>query len=288
MNQKPLKKGQMYQQLSSGELVPAVSEKEQVAAIPAEDLPPDLRPEAVKTTLTPAETPAVKPATSSKISTKKSKKSPEAKKAETILDEMQTRLDASKAKLEELNKPKITEADRYAFLRAVIANKPFKKEYTLFDGKLKVAFKTATAAEAEAVTEAVVIQSGRVPYSNLVAMSAAHFKFAMTCAICEMTTTDEEGIVIRKFESPFTLYSDEPRKSSYYVKENAELKLKEGLLHAAPGQKVLWAAVDHFANINIVIYNMLFKCFQQFDALVAELAKEAIEPNFFLDGVSGR
>lgn len=287
MNQKPLKKGQMYQQLPNGELVPVVTTNDSVAPIPTEDLPPDLRPAPAKAPQ-PVDVKPPSQAPTSKVSTRKNKKSPEAKKAETILDEMQTRLDAGKAKLEELNKPKITEADRYAFLRAVISNKPFKKDYVLFDGKLKVTFKTATAAEAEAVTEAVVIQSGRVPYSNLVAMSAAHFKFAMTCAICEMATTNDEGIVLRKFESPLTLYKDEPRKSSYYVKENGELKLKEGVLYAAPGQKVLWASVDHFADINIVVYNMLFRCFQQFDALVAELAKEATEADFFLDGVSGR
>lgn len=287
MNQKPLKKGQVYEQLPNGEFIPVDAAKDSVTSVPVEDLPPDLRPEAAKMPQ-PVEVKPSEQTSNSKVSTRKAKKSSEPKKAETIIDDMQTRLNEGKVKLEEALKPKITEADRYAFLRAVVANKPFKKEYTLLDDKLKVIFRTVTAAEAEAVTEAIVIQSGRVPYSNLVAMSAAHFKYSMTCAISEMTTTTDEGIVIKKFESPLTLYSEEPRKSSYYLKENGELKLKETLLHAVPGQKVLWAAVDHFADINIVIYNMLFKCFQQFDALVAAMAKEAAEPNFFPHGVNGR
>jgi len=33
---------------------------------------------------------------------------------------------------------------------------------------------------------------------------------------------------------------------------------------------------------------MMFKCFQQFDTLVAELAKEATDPDFFTSGESGQ
>lgn len=284
MNKKPLKSGKMYEQLPNGEFVEVDAPSENVAPIPAEDLPPDLRPEAA-VKLEPTPTPV--PVATTKVRKNKPKRNATAKKAEKIINDIQNKLNAA-LKPKEPAKPKVTEQDRYAFLRAVVANRPFTKEYSLLNGKVKVTFKTVTAAEAEAVTEAIVIQSNRVPYTNLVAMSSAHFKYSMACAITQMVNMTEDGIVIRKFESPFKLYSDEARLCTYYVKEGTELKVKEGLVHAAPGQKVIWASVDHFADINISMYNLLFKCFQQFDALVAELAKEAIEPDFFLDGASGQ
>ena len=129
---------------------------------------------------------------------------------------------------------------------------------------------TPTLSEAEAVTEAIVIQSGRVPYSDVIAMSAAHLKYSMACSMADITRNTDEGISIKKFDSPLTMYSDDPRADTYYVKENGNLVLKQGVVHALPGQKVLWASVDHFSDIPIPIYNMMFKCFQQFDTLVAE------------------
>jgi hypothetical protein len=267
--QVPLKKGQAYRQLPNGEFVP-LEENVKTAPIAADDLPPDLRPN---------ETP-VEPAAVSDTDT--------SKEAEKIIKDIKEKIDAGVEKIEERKKTNLSEQDRYSFLRAIVAGGSFKKEYSLFGGKMKVTFKTVSAAEAEAVTEAIVIQSGRVPYSNIVAMSAAHLKYSMACSIFEVTRETEEGVVIRRYDSPLKMYSDSPRADSYYKMENGILTLKEGVLHAVPGQKVIWAANDHFADTPIPVYNMLFKCFQQFDVLVAELAKEATEPNFFLDGVVGQ
>ena len=265
----PLKRGQAYRQLPNGEFVP-LEDAVKTAPVPVDELPPDLRP-----TDKPAES------TPEPISTSSSE-------AEKIVKNIKEKVDAGVAKIEERKKSNISETDRYGFLRAIVAGNQFKKEYSLFGGKMKVAFKTVSAAEAEAVTEAIVIQSGRVPYSNIVAMSAAHLKYSMACSIFEIMRETEEGVSIKRFDSPLKMYSESPRADSYYKMENGILTLKEGILHAVPGQKVLWAANEYFSDIPIPVYNMLFKCFQQFDALVAELAKEATEPDFFLDGVDGR
>jgi hypothetical protein len=268
MNSFPLKKGQTYKELPNGEVV-AVEPPADVATPPAD---------AVETPSEPAATPNAAPAVEDNNV-----------KATKILDEIQSKLIENFNKVEAMKEslPLPTEEDKYKFVRALLANTPFQKEYSLFGGKMKVVFKTITAAEAEAVTEAIVIQSGRVPYTNLLAMSAAHMKYAMTCALVSITTESEDGISIKHFESPFKKYDDTPRKDTYYVKEDGQLKLKSSLIAPAPGQKVIWAAVDSFTDIQIPIYNILFKCFQQFDGLVAEIAKEAAEPDFFLNGAAG-
>lgn len=266
-----MKRGQAYKQLPNGDFVEVNSNN--TAPVPQEELPPDLRSKEVSEPAAPA---IAAPSND--------------KKAAEILNDIKAKVDEGVAKVEADQKPKstTTEADRYAFLRALVANKPFKKEYALFGGKMKVSFRTVTAAEAEAVTEAIIIQSGRVPYSNVVAMSAAHLKYSMACSLAEITREAEEGITIKKFDSPLSMYSDDPRADTYYVKENSNLIMKQGVVHALPGQKVLWASVDHFSDIPIPIYNMIFKCFQQFDTLVAELAKEATDPDFFTNGESGQ
>jgi len=267
---KYLKKGKSYKVLPNGDF--EETDVKDTKPVPQEDLPPDLRSQE------PAE-PVFAPAESANDS-----------KATQILNDIKTKLDAGVSKEKTVEKPKstITEEDKYAFLRALVANKPFKKQYAIFGGKMKVVFRTITSAEAEAITEAIVIQSGRVPYSNVVAMSAAHLKYSMACSIAEITRETEAGISIKKFESPLTLYSNEPRMDTHYIKENSDLILKQGVVHALSGQKVLWASVDAFSDIPIPVYNMLFKFFQQFDALIAELAEEAIHPDFFLDGESGQ
>ena len=213
-----------------------------------------------------------------------------AAKAAKIIDDIKVRMDAATAKIkeaEEAAKPKVTDDDRYTFLQALVANKPFKKQYSLLNNKVKITFKTLTTEEAEAVTEAIVIQSDRVPYSNLIAMGAAHVKYSMACGIVDITTETEEGIVVKQFKSPLVKYSNEPKKDTYYVKEDGQLKPKTGILNASPGQKILWASVESFSDIQIPIYNMIFGCYQKFEALVGELVKEASDPDFFLNGADG-
>lgn len=264
MNNFPLKKGQTYKQLPNGEMV--VVESENVPT-PVETLVEEANPSELQAEMTESN----------------------AEKASKILDEIKARVDSATAKLKEAEtlKPKATEEDKYNFLKALIANKPFKKEYKLLNGKLKVTFKTITTSEAEAVTEAIVIQSERVPYSNLIAMSAAHMKYSMACAITEIVTETDDGIKIKQFQSPLTKYSDEPRKDTYYVKEDSQLKAKTGMVNASPGQKVIWASVESFSDIQTPIYNMLFGCFQKFDALVTELVNDSSSSDFFLDGADG-
>jgi hypothetical protein len=260
MNSFPLKKGQTYTELPNGEVI-AVENTTNVTK--AAEPTPEPTPE---------------PASNDNNA-----------KATKILEQIQTKLDESVSKIESAHNytPVPTDEDKYKFVKALLADKPFQKEYSLFDGKMKVVFKTITAAEAEAVTEAIVIQSGRVPFSNIVAMSAAHMKYSMACSIVSITKETEAGISIKAFESPFNKYDDSPRKDTYYVREDGQLKTKTALVAPAPGQKVIWASVESFSDIQIPIYNVLFKCFQQFDSLVAQIAKDASDPDFFSDGAAG-
>lgn len=267
MNNFPLKKGQTYKQLPNGEMVVVEPDEAIAAEVEAAPEPPKvLEPEPV----------GVEPESPSE-------------KASKILEEIKSRMDSAALKLKEAQNalPTATEEDKYTFLKALISNNPFKKEYRLLNDKLKVTFRTVSTAEAEAVTEAIVIQSERVPYSNLIAMSAAHMKYSMACSIVDITTETEEGIKIKQFESPLTKYSNDSRKDTYYVKEDGQLKAKTAVLNASPGQKVIWAATESFSDLQIPIYNMIFGCFQKFDVLVAELVKESANPDFFLDGAVG-
>jgi hypothetical protein len=263
MNSFPLKKGQTYKQLPNGEMVVVDSEE-----TPTE-VEPEVNPPAAEATPEPEEA--------------------NSERAAKILEQIQNRVEAATAKFKEAEpvKPKATEEDRYNFIKALIANKSFKKEYSLLNGQLKVTFRTITTSEAEAVTEAIVIQSERVPYSNLIAMSAAHMKYSLSCAITEIVTKTEDGIKIKQFESPLTKYSNEPRKDTYYIKEEGQLKAKTGMLNASPGQKIIWASVENFSDIQTPIYNMLFGCFQKFDALITELVNDSSNPDFFLNGADG-
>lgn len=259
MNSFPLKKGQTYTELPNGEVIAVEETANTIEAVePAPELASDdLNDNNAKAT--------------------------------KIIDQIQNKLDESLKSVESAknNSYVPTDEDKYQFVKALLAGKPFQKEYSLFSNKMKVVFKTITAAEAEAVTEAIVIQSGRVPYTNIMAMGAAHMKYSMACSIVSITTENENGISIKAFESPFKKYDDSPRKDTYYVKEDGQLKTKTSLVASAPGQKIIWASVDSFSDIQIPIYNILFKCFQEFDALVAQIAKDASDPDFFLDGAAG-
>lgn len=272
MSNLPLSKGQAYHRLPNGDFVPVNPPAESVAPIPQEELPPDLRsssaePPVMQTSTTPVTEPEPK------------------SEPENILEQIQEKIKEIKEKPASSVKP--TDEDRVVFLKALLADKPFRKIYSMLGGKLKVEFKTPTTAETEAVNEAIVIQSSRVPFGSLMAMSAAHLKHTMACCIIELTTEKEDGIVVRQFESPLTKYSDAPRKDTYYIKENDQLALKSGTLAASAGQKVIWATLEHFSNIQLPIYNMIFSAFQKFDLLVSELSKEAMDPDFFTNGVDG-
>lgn len=263
MNSMPLTSGQTYKQGPNGE--PILVQAADLPEVPAAELAPDLRPPEME--------------------------APNADKAKGILDDLAARVQSTVAQIKaDAAKPKVnvTENDRYAFLKAMINGKSYHKQYSLFGGKLKATFKTITTAESEAITEALVIQSGRVPFSNVVAMGAAHMKYSLTCCLTEIRTETDEGIVLKAFKSPLKTYPDTARVDSYYTKEDGNLVKRSATLAAVPGQKVLWAAAEGLAEIEIPIYNLLFNTFQRFDELVAELAKEAVDPDFFLNGVDGR
>lgn len=263
MNNFPLKKGQTYKELPNGEMVAVDADSLNINEVEAT---PETKSE-----------PAIEQESNQEKATK-------------ILNDIQSKVEEASKKLDkaiEFGDIEISDQDKYNFLQAIVSDKPFRKEYSLLNGKLKVTFKTITTAEAEAVNQAIVIQSGRVPYATMIAMGAAHVKYSMACSIVELASETDEGIKIREFKSPLIKYSDEPRKDSYYVTDNNQLKTKTGVLEASPGQKVIWASTESFSEIQLPIYNMIFACFQKFDLLLAKLIKESENPDFFLNGADG-
>ena len=267
----PLNPNQLYTQAEDGTFTPINDQTTTVAPVAQDDLPPDLR--------NPATPKIPEPETQSSIDATK------------VVEEIRQKIEDATSKVaaeKSAAANRITDQDRKEFLKNLLTGKSYRKQYPLFGGKMQVTFKTITTAESEAITEAIVIQSNRVPFSNSFAIGVAHMKYSLTCCLDQILSETEEGITIREFKSPLTAYPDTPKQESYYVKEAGNLTKKTGMLAGAPGQKVLWAAVDNFTDIEIPIYNLLFTLFQKFDADVLQLASEAADPNFFQAGVDGR
>lgn len=265
MSFKPLKQGQMYTVGPDGDLVEVTQAPEKVQPVPVEDLPPDMRPEA-----TPAEQ-------------KLDALNEGVRKLTETLNQASVRDEASVVDLT------IPEEDRMAFLKAIISNKPYRKQFKIFDGNVAFSFKTLSTAELDAVSEAIVIQSGRVPYSTMLAMAGAHMRFCMTCSLCDIEFNDEEtGITKKLYKSIDAMYPDKARKDTFYVRDpSGNMIKKEITVQATPGQKVIWAAQEKFADVSVPLYNILFEKYQKFDAEILQMTKESGSPNFFLTGGDG-
>lgn len=265
MSFKPLKPGQIYKVGADGELVEAEEKPAAVQAVPEEDLPPDMRTNA--------------------------KQQEAEQKLEELNSNVKKLTDAlaeAPMPVEEANDLTISEEDRMAFLKAVIANKPYKKEFKIFNDNIKFTLKTLTTSELDAVSEAIVIQSNRIPYSTMLAMAGAHMRFCMTCSLCEIEFNDDEtGIKRQAYRSVDSMYPDKAKKDTFYVKDGNGMAKKEVTVQASPGQKVIWAAQDKFADISVPLYNIIFEKYQQFDAEVLQMTKESGNSSFFLTGGAG-
>lgn len=257
-----LKPGKTYKMNSEGNLVEVDSVPENVAPISEDDLPPDMRPGAKE-----AE-----------------------KKIEELTDSVKKLSDAVSQAAEQKEDPSliIPEEEKIAFVKAVVSNRPYKKQFDAFGGKIKFTFKTLSTSELDAISEAIIIQSGRIPYSTMLAMAGAHMRFCLASSLCEIEYHAEEGIRKDGYLSVSEMYPDAPRKDSYYVKDSAGvMHKKESSVIPSPGQKVLWAAIDKFEKLSVPLYNILFEKYQKFDSEVMQMAKETSDPNFFPSGAGG-
>lgn len=261
-----MKPGKMYKMGPDGQLQEVDAAPEQLAPLPEEDLPPDMRQTSSSTQ----------------------------QQAQQKIEELTSKV---KELNETLSKPvalpepvvEIPRDDKIAFLKSVISNKPYKKKFEVFNRGIKFSFRTLSTAELDAVSEAIVIQSSRVPYTNMIALAGAHMRFAMASALADMEYVSEEnGISLKQYPAVFDMYPDTPRKDTFYVKDsNGGMQKREAMVQPTPGQKVLWAAVDKFADVSVPLYNVMFEKYQKFDALVLQLTKEAADPDFFQNGVDG-
>jgi uncharacterized pyridoxamine 5'-phosphate oxidase family protein len=183
----------------------------------------------------------------------------------------------------------IPREEKIAFMKSVISNKPYSKKFEVFGRGIKLTFRTLSTSELDAVSEAIVIQSSRIPYSNMIALAGAHMRYAMASSLAEVEfVSEEQGISLRSYPTVSEMYPDVPKKDVFYVKDsNGAMQKKETMVQPTPGQKVLWAAADKFADVSVPLYNVMFEKYQKFDAEVLQLTKEAGDPDFFQNGVDG-
>jgi hypothetical protein len=182
----------------------------------------------------------------------------------------------------------IPEEEKIKFLKSVVSNKAYRRTFELFGGKVKATFKTLSTSELDAVSEAIVIQSGRVPYSSMMALAGAHMRFCLAVSLCELQFDSEDGINLKSYSNVFDMYPSVPKKETFFVKDSAgNMQKKEASVYGSPGQKVLWAAVDKFADISTPLYNVLFEKYQRFDSEVLQMTKETADANFFPNGADG-
>ena len=255
MDFNPLKPGKTYKEDKDGNLV-EVNPPMTLTPVPDDDLPPDMR-------------------------------------ANAKIDEIAENIKKVSAALQTKAEPpepvvELSQQDKEAFFRAVISNRPYKKSFSAFNGKIKFTFKTLTTAEMDSISDAVVTQSSRVPYSSMLAMAGAHMRFAMTVSLTEIRYDNEDGITINGYPDVVAMYEDGPKKDTYYVRDaNGIMQKKDATVLGTAGQKVIWAAVDKFAPISVPLYNVIFDHYQKFDLEVVRMTREAANPDFFLNGADG-
>lgn len=178
--------------------------------------------------------------------------------------------------------------EKMSFLKSVISNKPYKRQYKIFNESVILSFKTLSTEELDAISEAIVIQSARVPYSSMMAMAGAHMRFAMASALCDITYNGDDGITGAQYSSVLSSYPDTSKLDTYYKRDEKGVMVKqEHTIQPTPGHKVLWAAIDRFKGMGVPVYNALFSIFQQFDRDVVTMTNEASNHDFFQNGVDG-
>lgn len=181
----------------------------------------------------------------------------------------------------------LTDQQKQEFLDALLSDTPYTQTYSIFKGAVSVTFKTLNTAELDAASEAVMIQSDRVPYSSISALTGAHMRFVLALAIQEIKFEGPEGIRIKHFNSVDSEYTDESVSDTHYIKGKVSMERRTVKVLATPGQKVLWAAVDRFKTISVPLYNALFDCYRRFDNEIVKLTEESSNPDFFRIGEDG-
>jgi len=259
----PLEPDKKYKLNEAGDFVETDKLPENIAPIPEEDLPPDMRSDAKKTV----------------------------EKLTEAVNKISKIVEERKESKPSNSEPEysVSKEEKLAFLKSIVSNCPYKKTFNAFNGAVKMTFKTLSTSELDAISEAIVIQSTRVPYSNMIALAGAHMRFAMASSLVEIQFQGEDGVTIKGFQSVEKMYGDESKKDSFLIRDkDGVMQKKESVLSSTPGQKVLWAAVDKFSDLSVPMYNLMFEKYQRFDAEVLQLTKEAGDPDFFQTGADGR
>lgn len=159
----------------------------------------------------------------------------------------------------------IEDIDKYAWLRATLANKTFVKEFDLFNGKLKVKFRMRTKADMELIREQITNEAnlGLLPSTPInlamIAYNDRLRKLSMAASLVSMTGYKR----------------DLPEISSKECLDLYKEKIDERNNVASAADRML------FANWNEALYSVVFKQFLLFDDLCFRLAEASTSPDFW-------
>lgn len=237
-----------------------VEKKESMVPLPEEDLPPDMRPSAT-------EQPAF---TGQKTPTQ-------------ALEELDALVNsANKIKEQKYKevKSEISREDKESFIRALLSNKPFTKKYSCFGGHINLTFRTLQSKEQQAVVDAVLLTSERVPYSSLQATALAHFRFMTVASLLSIERNGDDGSSTTVFKSPLVEYI-EKRVTTYYVMSDGKIKTVTEALEPSPGQAMIWASELRLQDLNTPLVDAITAVSQKFQSLLEVMAREAADPDFF-------
>lgn len=155
-----------------------------------------------------------------------------------------------------LNKVQVTEEDKEQFLKCLLANKPFVKEYSLFNNNLKVKLKTLNVEETRRVQEQIQIDEadGYAKNDEKYFMEVANYR--LSYSLVSVDDVDFEKLV-KKVE-----FENEGED------ENAHLRVKE--------------RVKVFNDWTSFKLSGVFDAYSDFQKLIVELTQNSKNPNFWI------
>lgn len=155
--------------------------------------------------------------------------------------------------------------DKYEWLRAVLANKPYSKSFALFNGHLHVKFRVRSKADMELIHDQLVREAnlGRLPSSPvnlaLIAYNDRLRKLGMAASMVSITG----------YKRDLPQISSEEAKKIYASKEDDFHNV------ASAADRVI------FGDWNESLYSAVFKQFLIFEDMCFKLAEASNSPDFW-------
>lgn len=152
--------------------------------------------------------------------------------------------------------PAITPADKAAFIEAVVENKRFTKDYSLFGGRMRLTCRSLTADE----VNALAAWTSRIGTDDGAGLVAGRYRKYVLAAQVAML----DGVEMPPLEQPL------------FCRLGADGKTVE-----PPG----WTKrCDYWDGVGYGTFTAALSCIAKFDALYAALCAKAEDENFWLPG----